>query len=714
MLALVRPRRAWIYVLSVAALLVPAGGIAYLGAVSYRDERTAVSAQNDRQVLAASKIAERIRRAIEDALDEAERASAIQTSAERTGVSAPLAKHWFWIDNQQKLRAPRAAPTTVELGGGLDRGVGCAGGRLEDCERELRTRTKRTTQLHAAQRAEANENWTEAKRLYLASAFEDTEPEALLGLARVYARAGDPTRAGQALSDLERKFADRTFKGVPVRLVVATLRAEAAGPDAMLDVGDNVLAGRYGLDPIVRLGVLARIRQMLERSGGNPAGSGEPRSPGGRGTGVPGPWDRPLVTAQLRRQAELDERITAIRTEARAAAGLADEVAEVVRTTPPLSAHAPPAWRGRPAAREPARTLVYRRRADGGGIVGIAVDAPMLERVVAGDHDNEIATNAMPLVLAAGAIPGSDMRTIVQVPLGTALPHLWLAVVNPKTDPDPLDELGSARSQRHVLLTSALAIALGLGLLATIRNAARARELAQLKSDFVSTVSHELKTPLTSIRMFAEMLEQGVAKGDVAKMARYHGVIVQESQRLGLLIANLLDYAQIERGTRRYSPTRQEIAQLGRHAITTFETLRDPEQERNSIKVVVSPEAVHAEVDTDRDVVVQAVLNLMSNAAKYGGPDAGEIEVTVGADPTRVWIGVRDHGPGIPPAEQARIFREFYRSPDAYRSGVEGTGLGLALVKQHIEALGGSVEVVSAVGAGSTFTILLPRCGEVA
>ena len=98
------------------------------------------------------------------------------------------------------------------------------------------------------------------------------------------------------------------------------------------------------------------------------------------------------------------------------------------------------------------------------------------------------------------------------------------------------------------MYTSALAIMLGVGLLAMIRGAARARELAQLKSDFVSTVSHELKTPLTSIRMFAEMLQQGVAAGDAEKMHRYHGVIVQESQRLGLLIANLLDYAQIERG----------------------------------------------------------------------------------------------------------------------------------------------------------------------
>jgi two-component system phosphate regulon sensor histidine kinase PhoR len=281
------------------------------------------------------------------------------------------------------------------------------------------------------------------------------------------------------------------------------------------------------------------------------------------------------------------------------------------------------------------------------------------------------------------------------------------------TDPDPLDEVLRVRSKRHVVLTSALALALGLGLLATIRGAARARELAQLKSDFVSTVSHELKTPLTSIRMFAEMLEQGVAQGDPAKMARYHGVIVQESQRLGLLIANLLDYAQIEKGTRRYTPSRQELAGLARVAVTTFETLRDPEGVRNSIEVEVSSDAMHADVEVDRDVVVQAVLNLISNAAKYGGADEA-IEVMVGADAGSGWISVRDHGPGIAPSEQPRIFREFYRSPEAYRSGIEGTGLGLALVKRHIEALGGTVEVASEVGQGATFTIRLPRIGEVA
>ncbi len=337
----------------------------------------------------------------------------------------------------------------------------------------------------------------------------------------------------------------------------------------------------------------------------------------------------------------------------------------------------------------------------------------MLELAAGHEPGDDVAPRARAMVLSAGASPGADLRAIAQVPLGEALPHLSLAVVNPIADPDPRDEVIRERSRRHVVYTSALAVALGFGLLLMIRGAARARELAQLKSDFVSTVSHELKTPLTSIRMFAEMLEQGVAQGDDAKMARYHGVIVQESQRLGLLIANLLDYAQIEKGTRRYTPSRQRVGQLAQLAVTTFETLRDPEHDgRNMIEVEVSSEAMRADVDVERDVVVQAVLNLLANAAKYGGAE-NAIEVRVGADAAAAWIAVRDHGPGIPATEQARIFREFYRSPEAYRSGVEGTGLGLALVKQHIEAMAGTVEVASVVGQGATFTIRLPRAQEV-
>lgn len=650
--------------LSVAALLVPAGGIAYLGAVSYRDERGAVSAQRERQQHAAQAIAARITTAVDEALDAVERATAVPTPPRR--LDAALAAHWFWLDADQQLRVPRGAPATLELAGALDR-TGCAAGRpLEDCVRELQTRQTRISRLHAAQRAEATGAAGDARKLYTAlAAFDDSGPAALLGLARLHPGNPEPV-----LAELERRFADRTVEVVPVRLAAAALRART--PAQILDLADAVLAGRHVADPIVRLGVVDGLRARV-------AGA--------------------LPAALAERRANLDEQAVAIRREARAAAGLADDLGELART-------ATPAWRGRQAAREPQRTLIYRRRAEG-GVVGLAVDAPLLEQVAGAASG--IAAHARPLVLAAGASPGPGLRTIAQVPLGAALPHLSLALVNPLTDPDPLDAVIAERSRKHVIYTSALAVALGLGLLATIRGAARARELAQLKSDFVSTVSHELKTPLTSIRMFAEMLEQGVAQGDPGKLARYHGVIVQESQRLGLLIANLLDYAQIERGTRRYTHTRHPIAQLAHHAVATFEALRDPERGgRNPIAVEVSREGMAAEVDADRDVVVQALLNLLANAAKYGGADE-PVEVSAGADEGSAWISVRDHGPGIPPAEQARIFREFYRAPEAYRANVEGTGLGLALVKRHIEALGGTVSVASQVGEGARFTIRLPR-----
>jgi signal transduction histidine kinase len=675
MLSTVRVSRVWIYVLSAAALLVPAGGIAYLGAVSYRDDRGAVRALQERQQQAALAIADQLTRAIEAALDEVDRATAIGPGAT---IDNPLARHWFWIDADQHLRVPRAVPAALELARESDRDK-CEGARLEVCMREDLTREDRGAALYAAQRAETNHKYAEARGLYSKLVdFDDTGAAALLGLARVYPRLGDAAKASEALSELEKRFGEsaRSIDGVPVRVVVATLRAQAKGADALLTLADELIGDRYTIDPIIRLGVLARIRALI----------------GGE-----------LPAEQARRRAELDERITGLRREARAAQALADELTEITRS-------ATPEWHGRSSLREPLRTLIFHRRSDG-GVTGISVDAPLLEDAAGHERAAAVAAHARTMILPAGGTPGPHLRAIVQVPLGTSLPHLSLAIVNPVSDPDPLDEVIAARSRRHVMYTSALALLLGLGLLATVRGAVRARELAQLKSDFVSTVSHELKTPLTSIRMFAEMLEQGVAQGDPQKQARYQSVIVQESQRLGLLIANLLDYAQIERGTRRYTPSRHPIGQLAQHAVATFEILRDPERTgRNPVEVDVSSEAMHADVDVDRDVVVQAVLNLVTNAVKYGGDKP--IEVLCGASATDAWISVRDQGPGIPASEQVRIFKEFYRTPDAYRSNVEGTGLGLALVKRHIEALGGTVEVASEVAQGATFTIRFPRVQE--
>jgi signal transduction histidine kinase len=685
-----RSRRAWVYVLSVLALLVPAGGIAYLGAVSYRDQKGAVAAQIDRQRGAAVAIVGRIDRAIGDTLDAAERAA----QAGQRGPLPGLGRYWFWIDTNGRIREPHTAePMVASSDPALDRPAS-PNGRIEDYVRELSRRQDRAARLRAAQRAEACTGGScaaalaEAKRGYgVLVAFDDTGPEALLGLARVLARLGDPQRSHALLDELDRRFGARSFpKGgtaaerVPVKLVTALLRAEAAGdgrPAALLDVATGVLGGHYAIEPIVGLGIVQRIRGEL---------IGE------------------LPVAVSDRLPALDASVETTRGQARAAAGLADDKDELAHS-------ATPAWRGRPAAKQPNRTLIYRRRADG-SVIGIAVDAAMLALAAGHDVHDDVAREVRPIVLATGAAIAPELRPLDREQLGEALPHLQLALVNPVLAPDPVDEIVGHRERTHIVFTSALALMLGVGLLAMIRGAARARELAQLKSDFVSTVSHELKTPLTSIRMFAEMLQQGVAQGDPEKMHRYHGVIVQESQRLGLLIANLLDYAQIERGTRRYTPASVELAGLGKHAVATFESLASPTARRNPIHIQVSPSAMSTEVEVDRDVVVGAVLNLLANAAKYGGADK-PIEVLIDSDATAASIAVRDHGPGIPAAEQARIFKEFYRAPEAYRSNVEGTGLGLALVKRHIEALGGAVEVVSQLGDGATFTIRFPRVQEV-
>ncbi len=692
-----RSVRAWIYVLSVAALLVPAGGIAYLGAVSYRDEKGAVSAQDDRQRQATLAIAARVDHAIDAAIGDAERAAAPIAHGDSNDARAlpGLARFWFWIDAEGRLRVPRGVTSPRAATSGLDRGAAC-GGRLEDCLRELSTRPDRLGTLRAARHDEScvatasttcAEAWKAARTAYVQLAsFEDTGPAAIIGLARLEARSDSASvvaATDAAIAAYSHRFAHgAVVDGLPIALVVSEVRAERGPPGAKLELAEAIVAGRYAIDAVTAFGIVASLRAGLTD-------------------------DLPPELAP--RRAAIDERISGLRMEARAAAGLAADKDEIIRD-------AGTEWHGRPASRDPGRTLIYRRT--GNGIVGIAVDAPMLEAAAGHEPSDDVAPHVRALVLPADTAPPKDLRTIQQIPLGA---HLAIALVNPLADPDPLDEVIRTRSRRHVALTSALALALGLGLLATIRGAARARELAQLKSEFVSTVSHELKTPLTSIRMFAEMLEQGVAKGDPDKAARYHSVIVQESQRLGLLIANLLDYAQIERGTRRYAPNRQLVGPIAELAVATFETLREPEAAhgeaesaaipRNPIALVVSSAAKAAEVEVDRDVVVQAVLNLMNNAAKYGGAER-PIEVEVGADPNAAWIAVRDHGPGIPAHEHARIFREFYRAPEAYRSGVEGTGLGLALVKRHVEALGGTVEVASTVGEGAMFTIRFPRVQE--
>jgi two-component system phosphate regulon sensor histidine kinase PhoR len=229
----------------------------------------------------------------------------------------------------------------------------------------------------------------------------------------------------------------------------------------------------------------------------------------------------------------------------------------------------------------------------------------------------------------------------------------------------------------------------------------REANLSRLQSDFVSKVSHELRTPLTSIRLFTETL--ALRRGDVAAEDKCIEALNRESSRLQELIDRLLDWGRMESGRREFLLRETDLRAIVDAALAAF----DPVRERRKVEVKVELPAESPVVVADRGAVADALLNLLMNAYKYGG-DPPDITVKVGVDQRAARISVSDNGPGIAPSEHKRIFQKFYRMDDRLSREREGSGLGLAIVKHVMRAHRGKVELVSAPGKGSTFSLLLP------
>ena len=229
----------------------------------------------------------------------------------------------------------------------------------------------------------------------------------------------------------------------------------------------------------------------------------------------------------------------------------------------------------------------------------------------------------------------------------------------------------------------------------------REANLSRLQSDFVSKVSHELRTPLTSIRLFTETL--ALRRGDVAAEDKCIEALNRESGRLQELIDRLLDWGRMESGRREFLLRETDLRAIVDAALAAF----DPVRERRKVEVKVELPAESPVVVADRGAVADALLNLLMNAYKYGG-DPPDITVKVGVDQGAARISVSDNGPGIAPGEHKRIFQKFYRMDDRLSREREGSGLGLAIVKHVMRAHHGKVELVSAPGKGSTFSLLLP------
>jgi two-component system phosphate regulon sensor histidine kinase PhoR len=230
--------------------------------------------------------------------------------------------------------------------------------------------------------------------------------------------------------------------------------------------------------------------------------------------------------------------------------------------------------------------------------------------------------------------------------------------------------------------------------------------VARLQSDFVSAVSHEFRTPLTTLRQFNDLLADD-EKLPAEKRRSFHAAQTRATERLHRLVECLLDFGRMEAGRRPYQFQTLDAGALVRDVTEEFRGEVSPQ----GFSIECGPDDGVYPVRADPEALERALHNLLDNAAKYSGAARG-IEVAVGRDGASVSITVRDHGIGIPPAEQKRIFRKFVRGAAARKQGIPGTGIGLAMVSHIAEAHGGSVVVASAPGEGSTFTIALPECAR--
>jgi two-component system phosphate regulon sensor histidine kinase PhoR len=252
-----------------------------------------------------------------------------------------------------------------------------------------------------------------------------------------------------------------------------------------------------------------------------------------------------------------------------------------------------------------------------------------------------------------------------------------------------------------VLILSSCGLLLG-GTLWLVVSLKRASDLSLLQVDFLSKVSHEFKTPLTSIRMFVDTLAERRLTSE-SQVARCLSLLRQEADRLNDLIDRLLDFGRMEAGKMVYHRQPESVGAIVDAAVRAFEPLHMGEEVR--FETAVAPDL--PPIFADRDALSVALLNLLHNAYKYSG-ESKHIRLECQRENGRVTLSVLDNGPGVPRRERRRIFERFYRIDDRLSRRVEGSGLGLAIVRHVAQAHGGRVRVANRPEGGAVFSIVLP------
>jgi signal transduction histidine kinase len=353
--------------------------------------------------------------------------------------------------------------------------------------------------------------------------------------------------------------------------------------------------------------------------------------------------------------------------------------------------------------------VVWRSARD--RLTALVAEPAYLERVWLAELDPLLRSQSVRVVLQdsdgkpAFGQPGTRDAHSIELPAAeTGLPwSLTVSHLNPEAD------MARSDAQRRLFFAGLILVLLVVGAGSYFVGRAAARELAvaRLQSDFVAAVSHEFRTPLTSLRQATELLEDGRLP-ELLQTSDLYRTQARAADRLQRLVESLLDFGRIDAGKEVYRRERFGLAEWARAAIESFQKELSDGPAHIDLQVHGEDEK-SAAVDADPEALGRAFRNLIENALKYS-PENPRVWINVGhRDDGYVAIAVRDEGLGIPANEQRQVFRKFVRGAVARKRGIKGTGVGLTMAYEIVRAHGGNITLQSEPGKGSTFTILLPE-----
>jgi signal transduction histidine kinase len=298
-------------------------------------------------------------------------------------------------------------------------------------------------------------------------------------------------------------------------------------------------------------------------------------------------------------------------------------------------------------------------------------------------------------------VPAGEERPsnyVTHASAGKSLPGWEVEVYR---TPDAEREAGRQRTQRFIAIGAAVVALIGLVGYLSVRRYITISRTTELRHDFLSTVSHELKTPLTSIRLLVETLGAG-QWANPERTKQYTEVMQREITRLSHLVESFLTYTRLERGKLKFEFAETDPAQIADHAVAIIGA-----RFRGNCDFIVDVAPDLPLLNADSDTLITAVLNLLDNAYKYS-PDKKRITFRVYAYDKSVYFSVGDNGIGLSPADCRRVLQRYYRVDSEATRGIGGAGLGLSITKNVAEAHGGELSVKSELGKGSCFTIRVP------